>query len=57
MAEDELMEKYLGLVALAVVAFYVFRDPNGTGNLVKSLADANVTGIAALQGRPAGGGY
>jgi hypothetical protein len=48
------VEKYLGLVALGVVLFYVFRDPRGTGDLVSSIADANVSGIAALQGQGAG---
>ena len=48
------MEKYLGLVSLAVILFYVFKNPGGpqaTGDLVKSIADANVNAISALQGR------
>jgi hypothetical protein len=48
------VERYLGLVALGVVLFYVFRDPRGTGDLVSSIADANVSGVAALQGQSRG---
>jgi hypothetical protein len=44
------MERYLGLVALGVVLFYVFRDPRGTGDLVSSIADANVSGVNGAAG-------
>lgn len=45
------MERYLGLVALGVVLFYVFRDPAGTGDLIRDVANANAQGIGALQGQ------
>ena len=45
------MEKYLGVVGLSLVLYFVFKNPQGTGRLVQSIADANVGGIKALQGR------
>jgi hypothetical protein len=51
------MDRYFGLVALGVVLFYVFRNPQGTGDLVKSIADANVAGVNALQGQGGSGRY
>ncbi len=44
------MEKYLGVVALAVIAFYVFRDSDGTSGIIASLGNANTNFIGALQG-------
>jgi hypothetical protein len=43
--------KYLGIVSMAVLLFYVFKDPSGTGSILNSLSNFNSSAIGALQGR------
>jgi hypothetical protein len=43
-------DKYLGIVLIAIVLFYFFRDANGTATIFKSLSNFNVSAISALQG-------
>lgn len=50
------LDKYLGIVLVAVVLFYFFRDARGTANILQGLSDFNVKAITALQGGYARGG-
>lgn len=43
--------KYLGIVSMAVLLYYVFKDPSGTGSILNSLSGFNSSAIGALQGR------
>jgi hypothetical protein len=45
------LDKYLGIVLMAVVLYYLFRDANGTSSILNSLSDFNTRAITALQGR------
>lgn len=45
------LDKYLGILLVALVLFYFFRDANGTTSILRSLSDFNVNAISALQGR------
>jgi hypothetical protein len=39
------------LVGIAVILFYVFRDPGESGSLLLAAGDASATGVSALQGQ------
>lgn len=43
-------DKYLGIVLIAVILFYFFKDANATTSILKSLSDFNLNAITALQG-------
>lgn len=43
-------DKYLGIVTLSVVLFYLFRNPQGTQTILTSLSNFNSSAIGALQG-------
>jgi hypothetical protein len=45
------LEIYLGIVLVSVVLYYLFKDPNGTSSIFRSLSSFNVNAINALQGR------
>jgi len=45
------LDKYLGIVLMAVVLYYIFTDANGTTSILNSLSDFNQKAISALQGR------
>jgi hypothetical protein len=45
------LDKYLGIVLIAVVLYYLFSDANGTTRIFDSLSNFNVKAISALQGR------
>lgn len=45
------LDKYLGIVLIAIVLYYFFKDASGTTNILRSLSDFNVNAITALQGR------
>lgn len=45
------LDKYLGIVLIAVVMYYLFSDASGTANIFNSLSSFNVKAITALQGR------
>ena len=47
-------DKYLGIVLVSVILWYLFKDANGTGQILNSLSAFNSNAIAALQGRGAG---
>lgn len=49
-----MVDRYLGIVLVAVVLWYLFKDANGTARVVNSLSSFNTSAIAALQGRNAG---
>lgn len=51
------LDKYLGIVLVAIVLFYFFRDARGTANILQGLSDFNVKAITALQGGYARGGF
>lgn len=44
------LDKYLGIVLVAVVLFYFFRDARGTTQILQGLSDFNLKAITALQG-------
>lgn len=44
------LDKYLGIVLIAIVLFYFFKDAAGTTSILQSLSSFNVNAIAALQG-------
>ena len=50
------LDKYLGIVLVAVVLFYFFRDARGTTQILQGLSDFNLKAITALQGGYARGG-
>jgi hypothetical protein len=43
-------DKYLGIVLIALVLFYFFRNAQATESIIKSLSSFNVSAISALQG-------
>lgn len=45
------LDKYLGIVLMAVVLYYIFNDASGTTSILNSLSDFNQKAIGALQGR------
>jgi hypothetical protein len=45
------LDKYLGIVLMAVVLYYIFSDASGTTSILNSLSDFNQKAIGALQGR------
>lgn len=45
------LDKYLGIVLIAIVLFYFFRDASGTSSILNSLSDFNTNAIGALQGQ------
>lgn len=47
-------DKYLGIVLIAVILWYLFKDASGTARILGSLSSFNTNAIAALQGRGAG---
>jgi hypothetical protein len=48
-----LIDRYLGIVLIAVILFYFFRDVTGTSQIIQSLSQFNTQALAALQGRGA----
>ena len=46
-------DKYLGIVLIAVVLYYLFRNASGTTAILGELSKFNVNAISALQGRNA----
>lgn len=47
--------KVVGLVTVAVLAFYAFKNPKQTGSLLSNIGGIFTKGVAALQGRPTAG--
>lgn len=45
-----MVDKYFGIVLIAIILFYLFRNANGTALILKSLSGFNVNAINALQG-------
>ena len=45
------LDKYLGIVLIAIVLYYFFKDASGTSSILSSLSDFNTKAITALQGR------
>lgn len=45
------VDKYLGIMLVAVVLYYLFKDAQGTSSIFRSLSSFNTNAIAALQGR------
>jgi hypothetical protein len=48
-------DKYLGIVGLSVVLWYLFKDASGTTAILNSLSKFNTNAIGALQGRNVAG--
>lgn len=46
------LDKYLGIVLVSVVLYYIFKDANGTVAILNELSKLNARGIGALQGQP-----
>jgi Fe2+ transport system protein B len=46
-----LVDKYLGIMLIILVMFWLFKDANATTSIFSSLSDANTNAIRALQGR------
>jgi hypothetical protein len=44
-------DKYLGIVLISVVLYYIFRDANGTVAILGELSKLNTRAIGALQGQ------
>ena len=52
------LQKAAGLIVLGVVLFWVFRDAQGTNNILQTAAQQNGQFLAALRGGGyAGGGF
>jgi len=49
-----MVDKYLGIVLIAVVLFYLLRNANDTATVFTSFANSNARIITALQGQGAG---
>lgn len=48
-------DKYLGIVTLSVILWYLFKDASGTTKILNSLSSFNTNAIGALQGRGVSG--
>lgn len=46
-----MVDRYLGIVLVSVVLYYLFKDARGTATIVGSLSSFNTNAVAALQGR------
>ena len=46
-----MVDKYLGIVLVSVILFYLFKDASGTSTIIKALGGFNTNAISALQGR------
>jgi len=44
------MDKFAGLITLAVILFWVFKDTAGTNNILTTAAQQNSQFVAALRG-------
>jgi hypothetical protein len=46
-----MVDKYLGIVLIAVILYYLFKDASGTKTIIGALSGFNTSAISALQGR------
>lgn len=46
------LDKYLGIVLISVVLYYIFKDANSTVQILGQLSKVNTQAIGALQGNP-----
>lgn len=47
------LDKYLGIVLVAIILFYLFKDARGTTAIIGELSKFNTNAIRALQGENA----
>lgn len=47
------LDKYLGILLIGIILFWIFSDPRGTTAILGELSKFNTNAIAALQGRNA----
>lgn len=45
------LDKYLGIVLVSVVLWYIFKNPQGTVSILGELSKFNTRAIGALQGQ------